>query len=329
MVTNRSSEAGFVAVGDQTAWPAAVLWDMDGTLVDTEPYWVAAEYRLAERYGGTWDDRHALNLVGNDLLDSGVYIREHMGIDLSAEQIVEALLDDVVAQVEGAVPFRPGALELLAELRAAGVPLALVTMSYARFVDPVLAALPPGVFDEVVTGDAVYRGKPHPEPYLTAARLLGVTPERCLAIEDSEPGTTSAVAAGCTALVVPLHVPVAAGGAAGAPRHAPGCRPRPLAEPRARRWLASPHGAADRGLRTDRRPRHRRPRGPGRVRGLALPARASTPRPASRRCSATRTTVAGCWRRPTSTRPPGPTSATRPCSRPPSPPPPGPSRSST
>ena len=184
---------------------------MDGTLVDTEPAWVAAEYRLAEQYGGTWDDRHALNLVGNDLLDSGIYIREHMGIDLSPERIVDLLLDDVVAQVERAVPFRPGARELLDELKAAGVPLALVTMSYARFVDPVLAALPPGLFDEVVTGDAVSRGKPHPEPYLTAARLLDVAPERCLAIEDSEPGTTSAVAAGCTALVVPLHVPVAPG----------------------------------------------------------------------------------------------------------------------
>ena len=210
-MTNRSSEAGFVAVGDQTAWPAAVLWDMDGTLVDTEPYWVAAEYRLAERYGGTWDDEHALNLVGNDLFDSGVYIREHMGIDLSPEAVVEELLDDVVAQVEGAVPFRPGALDLIDDLRAAGVPLALVTMSYARFVDPVLAALPPGLFDHVVTGDAVSRGKPHPEPYLTAARLLGVAPEDCLAIEDSEPGTTSAVAAGCTVLVVPLHVPVGPG----------------------------------------------------------------------------------------------------------------------
>ena len=62
--------------------PAAVLWDMDGTLVDTEPYWIEAEFALAEKYGGTWSHEHALNLVGNDLLDSGRYIREHMGIDL-------------------------------------------------------------------------------------------------------------------------------------------------------------------------------------------------------------------------------------------------------
>ncbi len=225
---------------------------MDGTLVDTEPAWVAAEYRLAEQYGGTWDDRHALNLVGNDLLDSGIYIREHMGIDLTPERIVDLLLDDVVAQVERAVPFRPGARELLDELKAAGVPLALVTMSYARFVDPVLAALPPGLFDEVVTGDAVSRGKPHPEPYLTAARLLDVDSRavpghRGLRAGHHERGRGRLHRAGR-----PAARAGGAGGAAGAPRHAPGCRPRPVAEPRAGRWLASPHAAADRGLRADR-----------------------------------------------------------------------------
>jgi beta-phosphoglucomutase-like phosphatase (HAD superfamily) len=84
-------------------------------------------------------------------------------------------------------------------------------MSYERFVAPVLAALPAGTFGAVVTGDAVTVGKPHPEPYLTAAALLGVEPEGCLAIEDSNTGAKSAVAAGCTVLVVPNHVPVLEG----------------------------------------------------------------------------------------------------------------------
>ena len=119
---------------------------MDGTLVDTEPYWIETEYALAERHGGTWSDEHALNLVGNDLLDSGRYIREHMGIDLEPDQIVEELLDGVVARVEQEVPWCPGAVELLAALGAADVPCALVTMSYRRFVAPVLAALPPETF---------------------------------------------------------------------------------------------------------------------------------------------------------------------------------------
>jgi HAD superfamily hydrolase (TIGR01509 family) len=188
--------------------PAAVLWDMDGTLVDTEPYWIDVEFALAEEYGGTWSREHALNLVGHDLLSSGRYIREHMGVDLSPERIVDLLLDGVVARVEQEVPWAPGAVDLLTRIVAAGVPCALVTMSYTRFVAPILAELPNGTFRAIVTGDEVDQGKPHPEPYLTAAALLGVDPADCLAIEDSRAGATSAAAAGCQVVVVPGHVQV-------------------------------------------------------------------------------------------------------------------------
>jgi HAD superfamily hydrolase (TIGR01509 family) len=181
---------------------------MDGTLVDTEPYWIEAEFALAARHGGTWSQEHALALVGNDLLESGRYIRRHMGVDLSPEQVVEELLDDVVAHVRREVPWRPGARELLASLVDAGVPCALVTMSYTRFVEPILAHLPDRSFSAVVTGDSVARGKPHPEPYLAAARLLDVLASECLAVEDSPTGVASAEAAGCRVLCVPLHVPV-------------------------------------------------------------------------------------------------------------------------
>nr|WP_281385864.1 HAD family phosphatase [Nocardioides luti] len=184
------------------------MWDMDGTLVDTEPYWIDVEFEIAERHGGTWSKQHALNLVGNDLLESGRYIREHMGIDRSPEQIVEELLDGVVDRVRQAVPWQPGALELLTSLRESGVPCALVTMSYERFVAPILGHLPAETFRVIVTGDTVELGKPHPEPYLTAAAALGLRPEQCLAIEDSNTGAKSAEAAGCTVLVVENHVPV-------------------------------------------------------------------------------------------------------------------------
>ena len=194
-----------------TALPEAVLWDMDGTLVDTEPYWIEAEFELASRHGGSWSREHALNLVGGDLLDSGRYIREHMGIDVEPAEIVEQLLDSVVARVEQAVPWRPGARELLADLAERGVPCALVTMSYRRFVAPVLDALPADTFRVVVTGDGVSHGKPHPEPYLKAARELRVDPATCLAIEDSNTGARSAETAGCVVLVVPSHVPVLEG----------------------------------------------------------------------------------------------------------------------
>jgi len=186
----------------------AVLWDMDGTLVDTEPYWIATEFAMAEKYGATWSQAHAMELVGSDLLDSGRYIREVMRLDLSPEAIVEELLDGVVEKVEHAVPWRPGAVELLASLRAAAVRCGLVTMSYQRFVAPILAQLPPETFRVVVTGDQVEFGKPHPEPYLTAAAALGVPPEHCVAIEDSNTGAKSAEQAGCLVLVVENHVPV-------------------------------------------------------------------------------------------------------------------------
>ena len=199
-------------VETQGATPyAAVLWDMDGTLVDTEPYWMATEHELAERHGGTWTQQDSLNLVGNDLLESGRYIREHMGIDLEPAEIVEQLLDGVIEQIRVAVPWRPGAVELLADLAGAGVPCALVTMSYRRFVEPILDGLPDETFAAVVTGDAVERGKPYPDPYLKAARLLGVAPADCLAIEDSNTGARSAETAGCAVLCVPNHVPILEG----------------------------------------------------------------------------------------------------------------------
>ncbi len=109
------------------------------------------------------------------------------------------------------MPWRPGALELLADLRSHGVRCALVTMSYRRFVAPILATLPADTFEVVVTGDSVSQGKPHPEPYLKAAASLGVDPAHTVAIEDSNTGARSAEAAGCTVLVVQNHVPVLPG----------------------------------------------------------------------------------------------------------------------
>jgi HAD superfamily hydrolase (TIGR01509 family) len=186
----------------------AVLWDFDGTLVDTEPYWMKAEYRLIESYGGTWSHEDALELVGNDLLDSGRYIIERTRIPLTPEEVVDRLLDDVVSQLREHIPWRPGARELLAALARADVPCGMVTMSYERFVAPVIEALPAGTFVAVVTGEKVSRGKPHPEPYLEGAAQLGLDPGSCIAIEDSVTGSTSAIAAGCPTVVVPLHVAV-------------------------------------------------------------------------------------------------------------------------
>ncbi|MGD9999858.1 MAG: HAD family hydrolase [Ilumatobacteraceae bacterium] len=182
------------------------MWDMDGTLVDTEPYWIEREHEVVRLHGnGGWTDDHAHALVGFDLRDAARYISEHGEVDLPVDDIVNLLLDGVIERVRRRIPWRPGARELLADLRAAGIPCALVTMSWRRFAEAVVEMLPPDSFQAVVVGDDVTDGKPHPEPYLTAARLLGVEPGRCVAIEDSPTGVRSAVAAGCVTIAVP-HV---------------------------------------------------------------------------------------------------------------------------
>ncbi|MEJ5946059.1 HAD family phosphatase [Pseudokineococcus basanitobsidens] len=191
--------------------PAAVLLDMDGTLVDTEPVWWAAERRLVEAHGGTWTDEQAMALVGNQLEVSAEVLRREGGVDLGVRAIVEGLAAEVVLQLRRDPRWRPGALELLTSLRERGVPLALVTMSWRPIADALLEQLPPGTFDVVVTGDECDRGKPHPEPYLRAAAGLGVDPGRCVAVEDSPTGVASAVAAGVPTIAVPHVVDIPAG----------------------------------------------------------------------------------------------------------------------
>ena len=142
--------------------PAAVLWDMDGTIVDTEPYWIECEYELVAEFGGEWDDEKAHSLVGRDLRDSALILRERGGVEMPIDDIVNRLLDGVIARVQRRVPWRPGARELLAALNKAGVPCAMVTMSWGRFADAVVKVLPRGTFAVVITGDEVAKGQTPP-----------------------------------------------------------------------------------------------------------------------------------------------------------------------
>ncbi|WP_420452553.1 HAD family hydrolase [Ilumatobacter sp.] len=186
----------------------ALLIDMDGTIVDSEPYWIRTEGELVAEFGGTWSAADAHSIVGFDLLDAAAELRSRGGVDLEPPAIVERLLDGVVERCRHRLPWRPGARELLEEVRDAQVPCVLVTMSWRRFADAVLAAAPAGAFSGSVTGDEVEHGKPAPDPYLAAAALVGVDPARCVAIEDSPTGVASAVAAGCTTIAVPHVVAV-------------------------------------------------------------------------------------------------------------------------
>ena len=190
--------------------PAAVLWDFDGTLADTEPLWIAAEYELVGRLGGHWSDEHAHQLVGNSLLDSGSYILHAIGReDLDPAWVVDQLIGQVIANLlEGPIPWRPGALELLEALVRAGVPCALVSASYRVLLNAALDRLPAGTFAVSVAGDEARNGKPHPEPYERACAALAVNPRQCVVIEDSENGARSGNAAGALVLAVPNHVPI-------------------------------------------------------------------------------------------------------------------------
>ncbi len=192
----------------RAALPAGVLWDMDGTLLDSEPYWIAEEQDLVREAGGVWTEQDGHDLVGNDLITSAQIILDRTPVTMTPEAVVERLLAGVIARTRERMPWRPGARELLADCVAAGVPCALVTMSWSVFADLLLEALPERTFAAVVTGDQVRHGKPHPEPYLTACDLLGAAPADCVAIEDSPTGAASSVAAGVPTIVVPHVVAV-------------------------------------------------------------------------------------------------------------------------
>lgn len=193
--------------------PSAVLWDMDGTLVDTEPYWMAAETPLVERFGGTWTHEQALQLVGLGLEDSA-RILQAAGVRMAVPEIVDTLTAQVMDQLrEKGLPFRPGARELLADLRAAGVRTALVTMSMRRMAQTVVDLLGFEGFDLIVAGDDATRPKPFPDAYLQACTALGVDPASTLAIEDSPGGVRAAVGAGAVTLGVPLMVSLTGAGA--------------------------------------------------------------------------------------------------------------------
>lgn len=187
--------------------PAAVLWDLDGTLVDTEPAWMAAEAVLVAEFGGPWTAEDGAGVTGLPLIGTATVLQEH-GVDLPLDVIVDRLVDMVTRAVTYDAPWQPGAHELLLELRDAGIPCALVTMSYRSLAEAVVRHAPAGSFAAVVAGDEVTHGKPHPEPYLRAAELLGVDPRSCVAIEDSPPGLASAMAAGARTLGVQHIVPV-------------------------------------------------------------------------------------------------------------------------
>jgi len=186
---------------------AAVLFDMDGTLVDSEKVWDIALHELAAHFGGVLSATARLAMVGSSMPDSIRIL--YQDLDQAWRDPAEGarwLTDRVQDLFAEGLEWRPGAQRLLREVRAAGVPTALVTSTSRNLVDVALRTLGRGSFDVVVCGDEVLRAKPDPAPYLTAAELLDVPVRRCVAIEDSPTGIASARDAGAIVVAVPNDV---------------------------------------------------------------------------------------------------------------------------
>jgi len=183
----------------------AVLWDMDGLLVDTEPVWTVAEEELAERLGGVWSDELKAKIVGTRLEVSVPTILTWYGVEPTDVAVADTscwLLERMVQLFSEQIQVLPGVRDLLAALAEQEVPVALVSSSYRVLVDAVLAH-DIGHFAVTVAGDEVRQGKPHPEPYDNACRRLGVDPRWCVVLEDSPAGVASGHAAGCAVVAVP------------------------------------------------------------------------------------------------------------------------------
>lgn len=188
--------------------PAALLWDFDGTLVDSEKSWHAAEARLMRHWGGgTMTPEQHHELVGNSLRDSALAIMAWTGTEEEDADHWAGVLNDWALEdmTQVGVEYRPGAQEFLTAAREAGIRCALVSASWTAVLDHVVATMPAGTFEVIVGGDQVTHGKPHAEPYLLAAAKLGLEVRDCLALEDSIPGTQSAENAGVATLGIPFE----------------------------------------------------------------------------------------------------------------------------
>lgn len=195
--------------------PSAVLWDFDGTLVDTEEVWIQTEIEVMARYGVAWSYEQGVALCGASgpatmramLAEASVQLGEPLHVE--PDEFWSQIADDVRHHLETkGPPWLPGVQELVAELSARNTPMAVVSASPPELLDAGLRHLPPGTFSTVVSGPEMPRGKPAPDAYLMAAERLGIAAFDCIVVEDSLPGTAAGRASGAVVIAVPGMVPL-------------------------------------------------------------------------------------------------------------------------
>jgi HAD superfamily hydrolase (TIGR01509 family) len=191
--------------------PVGVLFDMDGLLVDSEPSWTIAETALMVHLGAVMTPEVKELIIGNHIAKAAQIVLDYTGSDETVEWVMQFLMERMTELFSQELPLMPGARELLDELRARDVPLALVSASYRALVDAALDDLGAYRFAATISGDEVRNPKPDPEAYLRAAAAIGVPPERCIVFEDSASGVAAGESAGCTVVAVPTFPGMVAG----------------------------------------------------------------------------------------------------------------------
>jgi HAD superfamily hydrolase (TIGR01509 family) len=195
-------------IGSQRSELAAVLFDMDGTLLDSEKLWDIALDELADKLGGELSKTARRRMVGSSVARSVAILHADLGLEADPETSSAFLLARTEKYFHTDLVWKPGALELLHAVHSSGLPASLVTSTHRRLAEIALDTIGRHFFSAIVCGDEVGQPKPHPEPYLKAMALLDVEPSRCVAIEDSPLGIAAAEASGCAVLVIPSEVEI-------------------------------------------------------------------------------------------------------------------------
>ena len=188
----------------------AVFFDMDGTLVDSEPTWLQSESELMATYNYLWTEQDQAHCLGGPLLRVGEYMNDLAGQPENPQYFVDLLINRMVAKMSKGACLMQGALEIINLTRSLGSKTAMVSASPRSLVDAVLNSIAPVAFELTISSDDVLKPKPDPESYLKAARFFGVDPKKCLVLEDSKIGVDAAVASGACVIAIPHLVPITA-----------------------------------------------------------------------------------------------------------------------